>query len=140
MRYSRKSVDLALESFLVQPPADLPLPPLSLQVSKPFFDSLQRWIFHGELHDPYSEFFVGLNPKLADKHFTRSRSFLGVEDGGFEDRVGGGGFGGQVESHRLWAEKYQFRKEMLPSFVSEEFGRKVSPLHRRRLRFSSGQS
>lgn len=31
-----------------------------------------------------------------------------------------------MESHELWERKYLFRKEMLPSFVSEEFGRKVS--------------
>lgn len=27
---------------------------------------------------------------------------------------------------RLWEAKYQFRKEMLPSFLGEAFGRKVS--------------
>lgn len=49
---------------------------------------------------------------------------------------GDGGFGGlggdnedlsgEKESGRiLWETKYQFRKEMLPTFVDEDFGRKV---------------
>jgi hypothetical protein len=31
-----------------------------------------------------------------------------------------------VESHLLWEKKYLFNEEMLPSFVNEEFGRKVN--------------
>ncbi|CDZ98040.1 Gamma-tubulin complex, DGRIP91/SPC98 component [Phaffia rhodozyma] len=101
------------------------------QVSKPFFNSLQRWIYHGELKDPYSEFFVRLNPDLASHQFVRLRPFTGAEDVGFEDSLGiegrnGIGSNGQgVASHELWRKKYEFKKEMLPSFVSEAFGRKI---------------
>lgn len=104
-------------------------------MSKPFFDSLQQWIFFGELHDPYSEFFVGLNAKLADKHFTRARAFLGVDD---DDRAGGG-FGGQIQSHELWAQKYEFREDMRPNFLSEEFGRKVGRIQTQAQRAVGGQ-
>ncbi len=34
--------------------------------------------------------------------------------------------GEEVGSLKLWESKFVFRREMLPSFVSEEFGRKVS--------------
>jgi hypothetical protein len=32
------------------------------------------------------------------------------------------------EGRRLWQRKYIFRKEMLPSFVDEAFGKKVSDI------------
>jgi gamma-tubulin complex component 3 len=31
----------------------------------------------------------------------------------------------EVSGQQLWEKKFKFRKDMLPSFVSEEFGRKV---------------
>lgn len=31
-----------------------------------------------------------------------------------------------IPSHELWAQKFVFRREMLPSFLEESFGRKVS--------------
>ena len=31
------------------------------QVSKPFFSMLHRWLFSGELYDPFSEFFVAVD-------------------------------------------------------------------------------
>lgn len=36
------------------------------QVSKPFFHMLQRWIYEGELQDPYDEFFVQMNEVAVD--------------------------------------------------------------------------
>lgn len=96
-------------------------------MSKPFFATLQKWLFTGELHDPFNEFFVAANPKLVDLPYaplSRTANLSG--DGGFESGVGvdddeGAEMGGQ----HLWENKFRFRKEMLPSFVSEEFGRKV---------------
>lgn len=103
-----------------------PLALPSSQVSKPFFATLHRWIFHGDLDDPFHEFFVSPNPELAGASFVRLRPFLGVDEAG----AGGGRGGAGVESHLLWEQKYVFRGEMLPSFVSEEFGRKVRDLPR----------
>jgi hypothetical protein len=92
------------------------------QVSKPFFVTLQRWIFSGELHDPFQEFFVQLNPDMSLREGRVSPYVTG--DIGFE-----GGLdqqGGADEAHKVWEKKYVFVKGMVPGFVSEEFGRKVS--------------
>ncbi|EKM59180.1 uncharacterized protein PHACADRAFT_205357 [Phanerochaete carnosa HHB-10118-sp] len=34
------------------------------EVSKPFFATLHKWLFSGELNDPFSEFFVSVDPGL----------------------------------------------------------------------------
>jgi gamma-tubulin complex component 3 len=54
--------------------------------------------------------------------------------GGINQLSGDGGFGGGDNDDilgeregglRLWEAKYKFRKEMLPMFVGEAFGKKV---------------
>ncbi|KAF8606058.1 gamma-tubulin complex DGRIP91/SPC98 component [Ceratobasidium sp. AG-I] len=106
------------------------------EVSKPFFVSLHRWLFSGELHDPFNEFFVSSNPELANHQYMNGLGALGA-DGGFAGISGdpddldiallsadagpSSAFGGL----RLWQSKYQFKKEKLPSFVGEAFGRKI---------------
>ncbi|CBQ70350.1 related to Spindle pole body component alp6 [Sporisorium reilianum SRZ2] len=94
------------------------------EVSKPFFHSLSLWIYEGELQDPFHEFFVELNddPRKA----SQSRSNANPSDGdlpSFSDLDG--------DAASLWQNKFVFRKEMLPSFLQESFGRKI---------FSTGKS
>ncbi|CAO3696701.1 unnamed protein product [Rhizopus microsporus] len=36
-------------------------------VSKPFYDMLQRWVFEGELNDPYEEFFVACDMNVPEE-------------------------------------------------------------------------
>ncbi|KAI9317136.1 Spc98 family-domain-containing protein [Dichotomocladium elegans] len=36
-------------------------------VSKPFYEMLQRWIYEGELDDPYEEFFVACDPTVSEE-------------------------------------------------------------------------
>ena len=72
---------------------------------------------------------MAVDPELAHLQYVQQSSSTGqlAGDGGF------GGFGGENEDLsgeregglKLWEGKYQFRKEMLPSFVGEAFGRKV---------------
>lgn len=93
-------------------------------MSKPFFYSLSQWIYHGDLHDPFSEFFVFPNPSLAHASYvTTSSTLLGAEDLGF-GREGERGEG--VKSWELWKKKWEFKEDMRPTFVSKEFARKVS--------------
>ena len=92
------------------------------QVSKPFFATLQRWIFSGDLHDPFQDFFVQLNPDMSLRDGRMSPYQTG--DAGFEGGIDTGG--GLDEAHKLWEKQYVFVKGMVPGFVSEEFGRKVS--------------
>lgn len=97
-------------------------------LSIPFFSTLSSWIYQGELRDPYNEFFVSLNPALGNEGDERwkKRGGNGIDGelwgNSFDDRDADGG----VPSHELWAEKFSFRKEMLPGFLEESFGRKVS--------------
>ncbi|GAA5993347.1 hypothetical protein JCM10908_001441 [Rhodotorula pacifica] len=90
-------------------------------LSAPFFAILSRWIYTGELHDPYDEFFVALNPALEET--TRQARLTEA----YADRSTESG----MPSHELWAQKFVFRQEMLPTFLEESFGRKI---------FSTGKS
>lgn len=85
-------------------------------LSVPFFGILSRWIYTGELHDPYGEFFVALNPALDEA--TRQPKNAADTYGDRSVEAG-------IPSHELWAQKYVFRQEMLPTFLDESFGRKV---------------
>ncbi|PIL37022.1 hypothetical protein GSI_00714 [Ganoderma sinense ZZ0214-1] len=104
------------------------------EVSKPFFATLHKWLFSGELYDPFSEFFVAVDPELAHLQYMQP-TLQGVgqlaSDGGF----GGGDVEDTSEEHagglQLWEQKYRFQKDMLPAFVGETFGRKI---------FSTGKS
>lgn len=91
-------------------------------MSKPFFGTLQRWIFSGELQDPFQEFFVQLNPEGKRTH-GRLSPYHATGDMGFEGGLTSGD--GSVEAHAVWEKKYIFVKKMVPGFVSEEFGKKV---------------
>ncbi|KAI0068681.1 gamma-tubulin complex DGRIP91/SPC98 component [Artomyces pyxidatus] len=107
------------------------------EVSKPFFGTLQKWLFSGDLYDPYSEFFVSVDPGLAHLQYVHPST----PSAGFGTLSGDGGFAGlsgdqdeileRESGLRLWEAKHQFRKEMLPTFVGEGFGRKI---------FSTGKS
>jgi gamma-tubulin complex component 3 len=93
------------------------------QVSKPFFSTLQRWIFSGELHDPFNEFFVQLNPETSLRE-GRLSPYHAAGDAGFE-----GGMdiaSGVDEAGKVWEKKYVFVKGMVPGFVSEDFAKKVT--------------
>lgn len=89
---------------------------------------LHKWLFSGELYDPFSEFFVYIDPELADAQFIQPpglQTGVTIVDDGFagdNDDTSGDYQGGL----RLWESKYIFRKEMLPAFVGEDFGRKVN--------------
>ncbi|GBE79620.1 gamma-tubulin complex DGRIP91/SPC98 component [Sparassis latifolia] len=109
------------------------------EVSKPFFATLHKWLFSGELNDPFSEFFVAVDPELAHLQYVQSSSNDGGGGGQFSADGGFGGFGGDGEDIsgeresglKLWEAKYQFQRDMLPAFVGEVFGRKI---------FSTGKS
>jgi hypothetical protein len=58
-------------------------------VSKPFFATLAKWIFSGDLHDPYQEFFVQLNPDPT----LRQNQPSSYGDEGFEGGLEGAGAG-----------------------------------------------
>ncbi|KAG9010845.1 Microtubule-nucleating Tub4p (gamma-tubulin) complex component [Tulasnella sp. 427] len=69
--------------------------------------------------DPFLEFFVAVDPELANQNYSK-RSAFDPED--MRERETGA---------KIWKSKYKFRKDMLPRFVGEEFGRKI---------FSTGKS
>ncbi|KZT12581.1 gamma-tubulin complex DGRIP91/SPC98 component [Laetiporus sulphureus 93-53] len=107
------------------------------EVSKPFFATLHKWLFSGELVDPFAEFFVAVDPELAHVQYAQPEGVGPLaSDSGFG--LGGGAaheeeeLGGEREGGlKLWESKYRFQKDMLPAFVGEVFGRKI---------FSTGKS
>lgn len=80
---------------------------LLARVSQPFFRSLAAWIYQGELLDPSDEFFVQARKKNQDGATDQDDSTSAAES---------------------WNGRYKFRKEMLPSFLSESLGKKVPSL------------
>jgi gamma-tubulin complex component 3 len=97
-------------------------------VSAPFFVVLARWLFAGELVDPFVEFFVAVDPELERVQYAvpaamgNTSADIGF---GFGSAEPGDGPGEGEGAFRLWENKYQFVKQMLPAFVSEPLGRKV---------------
>ncbi|SNX82323.1 related to Spindle pole body component alp6 [Melanopsichium pennsylvanicum] len=94
------------------------------EVSKPFFRSLSLWIYEGELQDPFREFFVELNDD--PRNSGQNKAGTSGSDG---EQPSFGDLDGDAAS--LWQNKFIFRKERLPSFLQESFGRKI---------FSTGKS
>lgn len=45
-------------------------------VSKPFYEMLERWIYEGELDDPYDEFFVACDPTVSEEDLWQSKYTL----------------------------------------------------------------
>lgn len=100
------------------------------EVSKPFFATLHKWLFSGELYDPFFEFFVSMDPSLAHLQSMHPSPLAGgIDTLSLENGLAGlGGEGENMDREgglRVWESKYKFRKEMLPMFVGETFGRKV---------------
>lgn len=71
-------------------------------VTRPFYDMLRRWIYDGELSDPYHEFFV-----------TEQHAHEQVEDPR------------RAPATSVWEEKYKLDETMIPSIITEDFARKV---------------
>lgn len=94
------------------------------QVSKPFFSTLHKWLFSGELYDPFSEFFVGADPTTAFMHQVHPSALEGFL-GGEGDVDQSGDVLTREGGKELWESKYTFEGEMLPAFVGEAFGKKV---------------
>ncbi|KAF8655241.1 hypothetical protein AX16_003145 [Volvariella volvacea WC 439] len=108
------------------------------EVSKPFFSTLHKWLFSGELYDPFLEFFVAINNSLAPLQYVHPSYLAGAVNTATGDNGTGSGLSeaddlsGERESGlHLWENKYQFQENMLPMFVGLVFGRKI---------FSTGKS
>ncbi|KAK7747641.1 Microtubule-nucleating Tub4p (gamma-tubulin) complex component [Diatrype stigma] len=69
-------------------------------ITRPFYDILRRWIYDGELSDPYLEFFV--------------------QEQSPEDQPKG-----KSGSTNVWEDKYCVVDEMIPSIITDEFALKV---------------
>ncbi|KAF9534282.1 gamma-tubulin complex, DGRIP91/SPC98 component [Crepidotus variabilis] len=106
------------------------------EVSRPFFTTLHKWLFSGELYDPFKEFFVSADSSLGHVNYVHPSSLPGGIGSIPNDAVFGS-FNDAEErlglrnGQKLWEAKYQFRREMLPAFVGESFGKKI---------FSTGKS
>lgn len=84
---------------------------------------LQKWLYSGDLHDPYGEFFVAVNPGFSRADSTTSESDMPP---GVRLTMDQKDIHGPSAGTRLWESKYQFRKDLLPRFLGESFGKKVN--------------
>jgi gamma-tubulin complex component 3 len=75
---------------------------LLTHVTRPFYDMLRRWIYDGELIDPYHEFFVS-EPDPSTR--------LDVDPRRVETSV--------------WEDKYSLDHSMTPSIISADFAKKI---------------
>ncbi|OKL60391.1 hypothetical protein UA08_04035 [Talaromyces atroroseus] len=69
-------------------------------ITRPFYDMLRQWIYDGELSDPYKEFFVfetEFRPSADPRRIASS----------------------------VWEDKYKLDDEMIPSFITQDFAKKV---------------
>lgn len=71
-------------------------------VARPFYEMLRRWIYDGELVDPYHEFFV-TEPSPGSRSDVDPRRF----------------------ATSIWEDKYKLDPTMVPTTVSAEFAKKV---------------
>ncbi|PHH89049.1 hypothetical protein CDD83_6717 [Cordyceps sp. RAO-2017] len=67
----------------------------------PFYNMLRRWIYDGELVDPYVEFFV--------------REQTPTDEGGTRKKGAG----------NVWEDKYEIDQGMIPTMMTQDFGQKV---------------
>jgi gamma-tubulin complex component 3 len=75
---------------------------LLVHVTRPFYDMLRRWIYDGELVDPYQEFFV-TEPDPSTRPDVDPR------------RV----------ATSVWEDKYKIDKVMVPTIISDELAKKI---------------
>lgn len=75
---------------------------LLIHVTRPFYDMLRRWIYDGELVDPYQEFFV-TEPDPSTRPDVDPR------------RV----------ATSVWEDKYKIDKAMVPTIISDELAKKI---------------
>lgn len=72
-------------------------------VSVPLYHMITRWVLHGELQDPYHEFFVAKSAEAGGA--VRSQN--------------------NISADYLWHHYYKLNLSMLPSFVSSKLARKI---------------
>ncbi|KAK6507183.1 Microtubule-nucleating Tub4p (gamma-tubulin) complex component [Arthrobotrys musiformis] len=77
---------------------------LLTSVTRPFYDLLRRWVYDGELTDPYLEFFVIEQSEEAILAASAERK-------------------GHASS--VWEDKYKLDTEMIPTIMTPEFANKV---------------
>jgi len=71
-------------------------------VTRPFYDMLRRWIYDGELSDPYREFFVSERDPSEVDHSE-----------------------GRKGASSVWQDKYKLDDGMIPTIVDASFANKV---------------
>lgn len=75
-------------------------------VARPFYDILRRWIYDGELADPYREFFVREQGSGADDAKRQEAA--------------------RAKGHSsVWNDKYEIDPAMIPSIMRTDFAEKV---------------
>lgn len=87
---------------------------LLTRVTVPYYEILRKWIYSGELSDPFQEFFVsetqnvGPSSSLASYHFAAHQNPAG-----------------RAMASSVWESKYKLEAAMVPSITTEDFAKKI---------------
>ncbi|PPQ72575.1 hypothetical protein CVT26_003706 [Gymnopilus dilepis] len=98
------------------------------EVSRPFFATLHKWLFSGELYDPFEEFFVTADSSLGHIPYVHPSSLpgginqlSGDPNSGLFNQDGEDISGLHESGQKLWETKYRFRKDMLPFCMDSDW-------------------
>ncbi|OAA62539.1 spindle pole body component [Niveomyces insectorum RCEF 264] len=93
-------------------------------VARPFYDILRRWIYDGELADPYREFFVREQQQGSGSGGSGGATSSGstAEEAAALKRQEAA----KAKGHSsVWNDKYEIDPAMIPSIVRTDFAEKV---------------
>lgn len=91
------------------------------EISRSFFASLGKWIYDGDLSDPFGEFFVELDPDMMgsiNATSTAAATAATMVTGAASPTE-------DVDAAALWEHKFRFKPELVPAFVAEKFARQI---------------
>ena len=93
------------------------------RVTRPFYDILRRWIYDGELSDPFLEFFVREQDHTQPQQQQQAQPTgdAGQQQQQQQTTKEKGGVG----LSSVWNDKYEVVESMIPSIISGDFAQKV---------------
>ena len=90
---------------------------LLLDISAPFYTMLSRWMYKGELQDPFGEFFVSQDDGIS-LNASISSTAAGFNGTSAIDAM-------SIDDGNIWRSKYVIKYDLIPGFVSKPLAKKI---------------